>query len=164
MSEIDCYKHECIGVLHCPSTYAIVPGNDSHRNIPLYRLDEAVPEWEAKPGDLMLGGGGGESAVLRMSMPEIFLLLTHDDWMEPVEYDQILRAYWSMTNAYVFCEGYAKLGWTPNSSIETWLAEHVLAFLLREYPDVYGKFRGDLSLERDGSICRTPTLDERHVL
>ena len=42
MSVIDSYQHTCIGIVQCPSTYAIVPGNNTHRNIPIYRIDEDV--------------------------------------------------------------------------------------------------------------------------
>ena len=69
MSEIDQYKHECIGIIVCPSTYPVVGGRE-HRNIPLYRIDEAAEEWDAKSGDLLLGGGSGEFEALRISMPE----------------------------------------------------------------------------------------------
>ncbi len=67
MALIDCYRHRCIGIVQCPSTYEIVPGNNTHRNIPLYLLEEDAlnaHSWQAKRGDLLLGGRLGESAAL----------------------------------------------------------------------------------------------------
>jgi hypothetical protein len=180
MSEIDSYQHECIGIVLCPSSYEIVYANnlppDIPTPIPLYRIDEDTTEgdsFQAKRGDLLLGGGRGGSPALRISIPEAIYFFTEDDYPDAhPELDvyfatnQALRdwhfhAYWTMTQAFVFCEGYVKLGWTPNEPIETWLTEHILAFVLREYPAVYGPFQGTAPLERDGSICRLPTPEER---
>lgn len=163
MSEIDSYQHECIGIVFCPSDYEIVAGNNSHRNIPLYLLKEdalTASSYEAKRGDLLLGGGSGESATLRISIPEAIYLFTHarDDF-EPAH--KPVKAYWSMNEAFVFCDGYAKLGWTPHDSIEEWLAEHLLAFVLREYPELFGTGKGPLFPGQDGSICRRPTKEEK---
>jgi hypothetical protein len=156
MSEIDSYKHTCIGIVVCPSTYEIVGGNDEHRNIPLYRLEESAPEWNAKDGDLLLGGGSGESQVLRISIPEAFVGATRED-AEPFRFSEdAFKAYWSMTGAFVFGEGYVKIGWHPRQPIENWLAEHIVSFVLREYPETYGRFRGPGLLRKDGSICRRP--------
>jgi hypothetical protein len=164
MSEIDSYKHECIGIVHCPSSYAIVYKNNSHRHIPLYRLDDDALDgtsFQAKRGDLLLGGGSGESASLRISIPEAISFLINDNAVLEGEWDDFYRAYWTMNEAFVFCEGYRKLGWTPDTPIETWLAEHILAFVLREYPAVYGPFQIATPLEQDGSICHRPTPEER---
>src|SRR5258708_697122 len=109
MSEIDQYKHHCLGIITCPSTYEIVHSNNSHRLIPIYRLDEAASDWHAKPGDLLLGGGSGESAALRISIPEAIYLSTRADWDDLHSYAEIIHAYWSMNQAYVFGEGYAKI-------------------------------------------------------
>lgn len=166
MSEIDAYRHECIGLVVCPSTYEIVYGNNSHRNIPLYRIDEDTTDgdsFQAKRGDLLLGGGRGESAALRVSIPEAIYLFTDDDYTNGRLHEGHYQAYWTLTEAFVFCEGYARLGWTPDIPIETWLTEHILAFVLREYPAVYGPFRGAAPLARDGSICRLPTPEERQI-
>lgn len=176
MSEIDSYRHECIGIVRCPSSYEIVYHNNSHRNIPLYRIDEDTTgddSFQAKRGDLLLGGGRGESLAFRISIPEAIYFFTEDDYLDthpeldiPFPTTQALRdwhfqAYWNLTQAFVFCEGYLKLGWTPDELIETWLTDHILAFILREYPAVYEQFRGTVPLDRDGSICRLPTPEER---
>ena len=165
MSEIDGYKHKCIGIVVCPSSYAIVGGR-SHHNIPLYLLEEDVLDadlGQAKRGDLLLGGGSGESAALRISMPEALYFYTRDDWADWNSHDEIYRACWTMNDAYIFGEGYAKLGWTPAKLIEDWLAEHILAFVLHEYPERWGMLRGPVALQQDGSICRLPTAEEVEI-
>jgi hypothetical protein len=176
MSEIDSYRHECIGIVVCPSSYEIVYRNNSHRNIPLYRIDEDTTNddsFQAKRGDLLLGGGQGESPALRISIPEAIHVFTeeayrdsHPELVTRFPTNQALRdwpfrAYWTLTQAFVFCEGYARLGWTPDAPIETWLTEHIVAFVLHAYPAVYEPFRGAAPLEYDGSICRLPTPEER---
>lgn len=158
MSEIDIYQHKCIGIVNCPSTYPIVSGR-SHKLVALYRLEEDVAEWGARKGDILLGGGSGESAALRISIPEAVLFSTNEVWTEFRSMDEIRKAYWNMNDAFVFCEGYAKLGWLPTVSIETWLTEHVIAFLLREYSDEYGEYCGPTSPGQDRSICRLPNLN-----
>jgi hypothetical protein len=182
MSEIDSYRHECIGIVICPSSYVIVYGSNPPPGAPtpirLYRIDEDTTDddsFQAKRGDLLLGGGRGESPAFRISIPEAIHFFTEDDYLYSrpeldsrfptiqALWDWHFHAYWTMNDAFVFCEGYAKLGWTPDIPIETWLAEHILAFVSREYPAVYGPFRGAAPLERDGSICRLPTPEERRI-
>jgi hypothetical protein len=164
MSEIDSYPHECIGIVRCPSSYAVVPGNNTHRDIPLYRIDEDTTgddSFQAKRGDLLLGGGRGESPAFRISIPEAIQVFTAAYPIREEARDVLYRAYWTMTDAFIFCEGYLTLGWTPAAPIETWLTEHILAFVLREYPAVYGPFCGTGALTQDGAICRLPTPEER---
>lgn len=167
MSEIDSYKHECIGVVKCPSHYEIVYKNNTHRNIPLYRLTEDgldAQSWQAKRGDLLLGGGSGESAAFRLSMPEAVYFFTHPYWDSFESLAEIFHAYWTLNEAYVFCEGYAKLGWTPKECIEIWLAEHILAFVSREYAAKFELKMGPRPLGKDGSIVRLPSPEERKLL
>jgi hypothetical protein len=182
MSEIDSYQHECIGIVDCPTSYKVVYGSNPPPGIPtpipLYRIDEdttAGDSFQAKRGDLLLGGGRGESPAFRISIPEAIHFFTEDDYFDAhPELDALFstnqalrdwhfRAYWTLTQAFVFGEGYAKLGWTPDEPIETWLTEHILAFVLREYPAVYGAVQGSAPLERAGSICRLPTPEERRI-
>ena len=163
MSEIDSYKRSCIGIVHCPSTFEIVPGNDSHRNVPLYRLDEDAwnaDSFQGKKGDLLLGGGAGESSAFRISIPEAISFLTSDDKEEMYFLDDICRAYWTMNDAFVFCEGYAKLGWTAKDRIEGWLVGNVVAFLIRVHATSYARFSGSRPLTKDGSICRLPSSQD----
>jgi hypothetical protein len=170
MSEIDSYKHKCIGIAHCPSSYW-PPG--FHQIVPLYLLEQDAfdSEFPAKKGDLLLGGGSGESPALWISMPEALIFFTREDWEEHISvenfetlgdlHDSIYRAYWSMTSAFIFGDGYAKLGWDPrNMDIEIWLVHHILAFVLRNYGELWGHLRGSDELAADGSICRLPTQEE----
>ena len=158
MSEIDTHPHQCIGVITCPSTYEIVAGNDRHRDIPLYLLDEDAPEWSAKAGDLVLGGGAGESAALRIALPEAIRFVTQEAGSRDLSGIVPFKAYWSATQAFVFGEGYARLGWHPGRPIEVWLTEQIVAFLLREYPAVDGVHKGPKPPREGGSLCRLPRL------
>jgi len=150
MSEIDTYKHKCIGIVSCPSSYK------ENKRVALYRLDENAVEWDAKKGDLLLGGGSGESAALRISIPEAISLFTQDGWTKFKSWVDIYRAYWGMNDAFVFGEGYIKLGWHPQVSIETWLITHIISFIIREHPNQYKEYCGPIKPEQDGSICRLP--------
>ncbi|MEA2574203.1 MAG: hypothetical protein QOH93_1501 [Chloroflexia bacterium] len=169
MSEIDSYKHECIGMVSCPASYGL--GTVYFREerpqweIPLYRIDDDAPDatsFDAKRGDFLIGGGGGESPALRISIPEAINFLTNEAW-DGDSGDEICKAYWTMNQAFVFCEGYEKLGWTPVRNIEAWLTEHVVAFVIREYANVYGMVAGPNPIEADGSICRLPTAEEQAI-
>jgi hypothetical protein len=163
MSEIDQYQHQCIGIVACPSTYEIVAGNQHHRDVPLYRVDESAAEWNAKQGDLLLGGGSGESHALRISMPEAILFLTQADWERYKSLAEIYKAYWSMTDAFIFGEGYRKVGWSPQQPIELWLVEHIIAFMLQEYPEIYSQYCGDRAIKQNGLICRLPDPNTAEV-
>ena len=166
MSEIDSFQHECIGIVACPSDHEIVAGNTMHRGIPLYLLKEDAPtatSFQAKNGDLLLGGGSGESAALRISIPGAFSFFTSEHQADAEPADKPVKAYWNMNQAYVFCDGYAKAGWTPQERIEHWLAKRLLAFVLREYPDLFGNYQGSFLLEQDGSLCRVPTAEEKQM-
>ena len=166
MSRIDGYEHHLLGMVACPSTFPIVYANDSQRTVPVYRLDEDAPDetdFQGKRGDILVGGGSGESPAFRIAVPESFYFYTHDSWGEFDTYDKIHRAFWTMTEAFVFCEGYQKLGWTPTKGIEQWLTEHVLSFLLQYYSKDYVHLTGAETLEEDGSVCRLPTDQEMAV-
>jgi hypothetical protein len=170
MSEIDCYRHRCIGIVHCPSAYW--PRN-FHQLVALYLLEEDAADsgFTGKKGDLILGGGGGEAAALRISMPEAIIFFTREDSDEQINneefetlgdlHDYIYMAYWDMTSAFVFGDGYARLGWNPHKqSIELWLVHHILEFVRRNYSERWGHLFGSEELEGDGSICRLPTGEE----
>jgi hypothetical protein len=172
MSAIDRYAHRCLGIIACPSRYPIMSGNDAQRLVPIYRLDQDVDvqerSFQGKRGDVLIGGGSGESAALRISMPDAFYFYTHEDWERfsgsgtwtPTT---IATAYWSMTQAYVFGDGYHAVGWTPTKRIEVWLTEHTLSFLAQHYPSDYAHDIGAEPLGEDGSICRLPTADEARL-
>ena len=42
-----------------------------------------------------------------------------------------------------------------------WLTDHIIAFVMREYPEIYKIFSGSMAIESDGSICRVPTPEEK---
>lgn len=162
MSAIDQHRYTCLGIVHCPTNYKIW---GAYPQIPILRLDEDIPleeeDFQGRKGDILLGGGSGESATLWIAVPEAFYFWTHDDWDEYETLDEIVKAYWTPTQAYVFGDGYSKLGWTPEKNyIEWWLAQHLLNFLASNYPDDYRQYVGTVPLEEDGSICRLPTREE----
>lgn len=166
MSEIDTYQHECIGIVACPSDYEIMAGNNMHRGVPLYFLKEdalTATSYQAKKGDLLLGGGSGESAALRISVPEALTFFAHKQQDSSGLSAEPVKAYWNMNQAYVFCSGYAKLGWMPHDRIEYWLAKHVLAFVLNTRPELFDKENMKVSIKGYGSICRLPTTEEKQL-
>ena len=168
MSAIDRYHHTYLGIVTCPSRFPIVSGNSTTRLVAIYRLDEDALDDDScsgKRGDILLGGGRGEASALRISLPEAPYFFTHSDWERFPDSDGwtpriLLCAYWGMTQAYVFGDGYAALGWRPDTPIELWLTHHVLSFLTRHYPDEFAGYLGSEPLEEDGSICRLPTPDQ----
>lgn len=163
MSEIDQYKSQCLGIVSCPSAYE--PFKRWRREIPLYRFDspstERLDSFQAKQGDVPMGGGNGECSALRLSIPEVFLALTHNDRDEWKTMDDLVCAYWSITEAFIFGDGFRRLGWHPAEyRLEHWLGGHILCFLAREYNEMYGTLVGSVPIEHDGSICRLPTEEE----
>jgi len=149
-------------------------------DIPLYLLHEDAldsDDFQARNGDLLLGGGSGECSAFWIGMPDALLFFTGDT-EETIElwpsdmyptigdmHDSVYHAFWSPTESYFFCGGYAKAGWQPleDSIIEIWLVQHILAFVTREYPDFWNHLLGPDELWEDGSICRLPTSEEKSV-
>lgn len=165
MSEIDVYAHRCLGIVSCPSQYEPFPR--WNRTIPLYRFEsDATNEgdsFSAKRGDLLLGGGRGECAAFRVSMPEAFVL-THEEWPSVEEVYASFRASWTLTEAFILGNGFREVGWDPaTEEIEFWIVGHVLGFLLHEYRADYEPYIGQRLLEQDGSIFRLPTEEERRI-
>jgi hypothetical protein len=167
MSEIDSYRNRCIGIVTCPSRFPLIPGRErdgeEQPGIPLYRLDEDALDansFRGKRGDVLMGGGSGEHPALRIAIPEAFYCFTHPDWVAFDTMAEIVLAFWSMTYAYLFGDGYQRIGWTPDKQIEHWLVEHILSYLVATYPDTYSPLLGPEPLGEDGSICRQPTAAE----
>jgi hypothetical protein len=160
VSAIDQYGYQCMGIVTCPSSFQIVSFNDHARNVLIYRLDEDIPPdepyFQGKKGDILLGGGLGEAAALQISIPEAFYFWTHEEWDEIDHWTDLCQSFWSATQAYVFGEGYSKLGWLPPDIIEIWLTHHILSFLVKNYPNEYQQYLGPEPFEEDGSICRLP--------
>lgn len=166
MSQIDPYPHKLIGILNCPAEFDFMYGN-STREIPLYRLEIDTPDGEflnAKKGDLSLGGGGGEAPAMIFSMPETILFYLNENWGNQTKlnfFGDIIKHDWSLNQAYIFGTGYIKLGWQPDkTSLEHWLAEHLVSFLeknySKDYEGYFNKF-GTL-LEQNGKIFNPISL------
>ena len=156
MSEIDLYRHSVLGIIECPTPYPFVFGS-STRDVYLYKLEEDVrgaANWVAKKGDIVLGGGSGEAAIFRASMPEAIFFFTNEKWDAFDSISDIYCAYWNVTEAFIFGSGYAKLGWSPNVPLESWLAEHLVSFVLQQYPKMFQSSEDSLNLDQDGRICR----------
>jgi hypothetical protein len=167
MSEIDQYDHRCLGIVSCPSHYE--PFREWKRTIALYRFDSDATDdedsFQAKRGDVILGGGGGECGALRIALPEAILFFTDIDWDGWETTDEIVQSYWSPAEAFIFCDGFVQVGWHPSfQEIDMWIAEHVTSFLIREYRSEFAQYIGSWPIDQDGSICRLPTEDERRIL
>jgi hypothetical protein len=143
MSAIDQYKHRHLGFIECPSTFDFVYNNQT-RKIAIYELLENIPydeqDFDGKVGDIILGGGSGEAPAFRISIPETVYFFKKDDWNDFETYADLFKAFWSPTQSYIFCEGYSKIGWTPNSPIEFWLAENI-SLLLIENVESYSTYK-----------------------
>lgn len=181
MSEIDQYKYTCLGVIECPIPFYA----PKVKYVAIYHLEQDVGKrqytFQGNEGDIIVGGGAGEAAAMRIRIPEAFILYT--DFKVVVEDEEIYRklenqaldksafkAYWTPTEAYKFGTGYRKIGWDGEGAIDNWLTYHVLGFLLKNHPkrfDFPEKFRikeGTLKPLEDGSICRLLTKDEDKLL
>ena len=154
MSEIDQLNHKCLGFIRCPSSYEIIFSNASIKEIPVYLLKDSSEIWNAKCGDVLVGGGRGESAALRISIPENIFFFIHADWDDFEEIDDLFKAFWSPTEAFAFGDGYRKVGWNVSQSMESWVTEQVVAFLISAYPERYLKYVGDEKMELNNHICR----------
>lgn len=136
MSAIDQYKHKHLGFIECPSSFNIVNFN-STKKVAIYELMENIPndedDFDGKTGDIILGGGSGEVAAFRISIPQSLLFFTLEDWDDFENIENLFKAFWTPTESYKLCEGYSKLGWTPESPVEFWLAENLCCILLERF-------------------------------
>lgn len=126
MAQIDAYKYSLLGFVECPSTHDFVYMSDT-RQIAVYRLEEdAEEDFNAKKGDILVGGGRGEAEVLRIAMPEMLYWL--NDELEKVENPEtIIETFWSPTFSFKIGEGFNKIGWKPaEERLEVWLAEKIM--------------------------------------
>lgn len=152
MSAIDVIWHEVIGQID---------------GIPLYRLKEDVPAnrvrnlgIDGKKGDILLGGGSGEASAIRFSMPECieFFTAKEDSPGYQKEMDEIVRHHWSILDCYHFVNDFKKIGYKEEEcQPETWLAEHIVSYIIQKESLHYDQHIGDQSLlDYDGSICSPP--------
>lgn len=138
MSAIDQYKHKVIGIFECPSSFPFVYHNQVNRKIIIYELLEDIPKeensFDGKKGDIIVGGGNGEADSLRISVPNAFYFFAdkYDNEIEFNTMSEILKTFWNNNSAYIFCEGYSKLGWNIEDKIEYWLAENICRLLVFE--------------------------------
>ena len=125
MAQIDTYKYSLLGFVECPSSHDFVYKSNT-RQIAVYRLEEDAEEFNAKKGDILLGGGRGEAQILRIAMPE----MTHwmNEELEKVENPEtIIYPIWTPTFSYIIGEGFAKIGWKPeDKELGVWLAEKIM--------------------------------------
>ena len=150
MSAIDAYKHKVLGFIECPSTNSFVDFNEDTRKIGLYELLENIPadekSFDGKVGDILVGGGSGETPAFRISNPIAFQFFTFDEnAFCDLKFDNlndIYKAFWTPTKSYIFCEGFLKLGWTVSTDIEMWLAENVCKLLISTI-DKYSIYKTD---------------------
>jgi len=133
MSAIDQYKHKHIGFIECPSSYNIVYANDDTRLIAIYELLQDIPDdetdFDGKTGDILLGGGSGEAAAMRISTDRAFRSLSDYNFYPNDDGIDIYKSFWSATQAYKFCQGFKKLGWKPREEIEDWLLKNLIIIL-----------------------------------
>jgi hypothetical protein len=122
MASIDQYKQKHLG-----------DGNQT-RKIAIYELLEDVAsdekDFDGKVGDIIVGGGSGEAPAFRISMPETIYFFARKDWDDFETHADLFKVFWTPTQSYNFCEGFSKMGWTPNSPIEFWLAENICLLLI----------------------------------
>lgn len=156
MSAIDCVWHEVIGQLD---------------GIPIYRLLEDVENTGAHDdfpgavkGDILLGGGSGESPATHIKITPMLEYLTANwDDKDSAFYKysplDLITCLWDFNEGYRRITRYIELGYNieEDGPIETWLFEHIVAFLVKTYPEVYGKTPlREGSLDQDGSVCAHP--------
>lgn len=157
MSAIDCYRHERLGFLRCPMRHAMYRDGRVFDRLSVYRLLEDVsdePSFSGRAGDILIGGGSGEARAVCFAVPEIFWFYTGGSEEEEASVnEEPIISYWRADDAFIFGLGFETLGWNPEKQpMLIWLAEHLLAFLVREFPEQYAPLIGEDPLDQDGSI------------
>lgn len=156
MSAIDCYKHQSIGFVRCPMRHSLFGDGRVLDFLPVYRLLEDITQeasLSGRAGDILIGGGSGEARAVSFSTPGIFTAYTTASVRDDVSTEPVIRSHWSADDAFMFGVGFEVLGWSPERQpLLIWLAEHLISFLVRAYPDRYAKLVGEFLPEQDGSI------------
>ncbi len=156
MSTIDAYNHQLLGFIKCQMVHSLYGDGRVLDRLPIYELLEAIDgetSISGALGDIAIGGGSGEANALCFSVPQVFLLYTHPANPESGLVEKPIRSHWSLTEAYIFGQGFRSLGWAPEKQpMESWLAEHLMAFLVKTFPERYRHLLGEISVEQDGSI------------
>ncbi len=147
MSAIDQYKHSHLGFIECPSTFDFVNNNPT-RKIALYELLENIPrdetDFDGKIGDIILGGGSGEAPSFRISIPEAIHFFAKDSSDYQGDSSDLFKAFWTPAQTSIYCEGFSKLGWTPGTPIEFWLAETICSLLISNL-ETYSAYKNNSS-------------------
>jgi hypothetical protein len=170
MSAIDQYRFTCLGVVACPSPYKVIYRSEKPgAQIPIYHLEEDIPDeetdFQGRRGDILVGGGSGEVEAMRIHKPAALLFYTSFKNFPQDDHLPVTETYWSPTNTYKMCQRYELLGWNADeATIEGWLTEHVLQFVLNHYPDWFEQYAGKTKLERNSSICRLLSAKEEKML
>jgi len=172
MSAIDQYLYTCLGAIDCPISYELLMGYRGIVHIAIYILEQDIPEYETsfqgKQGDILVGGGSGETPALRIKMPDAIRWVTDFEQFDK-EYQSgrkgLYTAYWSCTQAFMIGSGFVKLGWNPEEiDIENWIMNHVVSFLVQNYKERFSEFIGTEPLDYDGSICHMLTDEEDKIV
>jgi hypothetical protein len=124
--------------------------------LPVYELLQDVADEKSlsgRAGDIIIGGGSGETNALRFAIPEIFHHFTNGPDCVGEGREPPIISHWSENEAFIFCQGFENLGWdVERQDLKIWLAEHLMAFLVRISPNQYAPLVGEFPPELNGSI------------
>ena len=133
MSSIDQCQHKHISFIECPTDHELALSCSS-KQLAIYQLEQDIPSseksFDGKPGDILVGGGSGEAESLRISIPKAVLFFKSEEVPSFESYDEIYKHFWSPSFAYRIGQGFKKVGWEPDTPLETWLTERVLNLLI----------------------------------
>ncbi len=167
MSAIDQYFFTCIAIIDLPLTYLPLAEDEDFdwMYVAVYRLEQDIPEdedeFQGKTGDILVGGGSGEAAAMRILMPEAIVETTDfDRFYDDEEYSNrldgvtypglydIYQFFWDPEDGYKLGSGYVTLGWDPDGlNLGLWLTQHIVSFVLKHYPQDYAHLKGDDELD-----------------
>jgi hypothetical protein len=137
-SAIDSYNHTTLGFVECPSSFDFVHASRTRR-IAIYLLLEDIPDdendFDGKEGDILLGGGSGEAPAMRISIPKALYFFFKESWDNYESLDELFKTFWTPTEAYFVCDGFAKLGWSVHPPVEIWLAEQMCLLLIENFEE-----------------------------
>ena len=133
MSRIDSYSHRVIGFIKLPP-FAVNEVSFPFSEIAIYELLENIPgdeaDFDGKVGDVLVGGGSGESPAFRISIPEAIIFWYDDEYkLEFKNYNELFKTFWNPTESFQLCTIYKQYGWRPDIDIEFWLSEIVCNYL-----------------------------------
>lgn len=138
MASIDQYKHKLLGFIECPSKENFVYLNAT-RSIPLYQLLQDIPyneeDFDGKHGDILMGGGSGEAPALRISCEKCLRYFMLDEVVDFDHWDDLYKAFWTPTESYIYGEGFSKVGWSVDRTMESWLTENICEILTEEFEE-----------------------------